>query len=128
MTTAYWCVLVASLMPLLWTAIAKFSGPGFDNRAPREFQARLSGFRARAHWAHQNSFEAFPPFAAAVIIAHLAQVAQGRIDLLALAWIGLRLVYGVLYILDWALLRSLVWTAALGCVIALFVSAALVQP
>jgi uncharacterized MAPEG superfamily protein len=124
MTTAYWCVLVASLLPLLWTAVAKFSGPGFNNRAPREFQARLTGFRARAHWAHQNSFEAFPPFAAAVIIAHLAGVAQERIDLLALAFIALRLVYGVLYLADQALLRSIAWTAALGCVIALFVSAA----
>jgi uncharacterized MAPEG superfamily protein len=124
MTTAYWCVLVASLMPLLWTAVAKFSGPGFNNRAPREFQARLTGFRARAHWAHQNSFEAFPPFAAAVIIAHLAGVAQERIDLLALAFIALRLVYGVLYLADQALLRSIAWTAAVGCVIALFVSAA----
>lgn len=124
MTTAYWCVLVASLMPLLWTAVAKFSGPGFNNRAPREFQARLTGFRARAHWAHQNSFEAFPPFAAAVIIAHLAGVAQERIDLLALAFIALRLVYGLLYLADQALLRSIAWTAAVGCVIALFVSAA----
>jgi uncharacterized MAPEG superfamily protein len=123
MTTAYWCVLVASLMPLLWTAVAKFSGPGFNNRAPREFQARLTGFRARAHWAHQNSFEAFPPFAAAVIIAHLAGVAQARIDLLALAFIALRLVYGLLYLADQALLRSIAWTAALGCVVALFVSA-----
>lgn len=124
MTTAYWCVLVASLMPLLWTAVAKFSGPGFNNHAPREFQARLTGFRARAHWAHQNSFEAFPPFAAAVIIAHLAGAAQERIDLLALAFIALRLVYGVLYLADQALLRSIAWTAAVGCVIALFVSAA----
>jgi uncharacterized MAPEG superfamily protein len=111
-------------MPLLWTAVAKFSGPGFNNRAPREFQARLTGFRARAHWAHQNSFEAFPAFAAAVIIAHLAGVAQERIDVLALAFIALRLVYGVLYLADQALLRSIAWTAALGCVVALFVSAA----
>ena len=36
----------------------------------------------------------------------------------------LRLVYGVLYITDRAKLRSVVWFAALGCVLGLFVSAA----
>lgn len=124
MTIAYWCVLAASVLPLVWTAVAKFSGPGFDNHAPRLFQARLEGFRARAHWAHQNSFEAFPPFAAAVIIAHLAGVAQDRIDALALAFIALRVVYGLLYLADWALLRSVAWTAAFVCVIKLYTSAA----
>lgn len=128
MTTAYWCVLIGGLMPLMWTATAKFAGGRkmsvAQNAAPREFLATVSGLQKRADWAQQNSFEAFPFFAAAVIIAHLAGGVQARIDLLAMAWVALRLAYGVCYLADWATLRSVVWTAAVGCVVALFFSAA----
>lgn len=124
MTIAYWCVLAAGLMPFLWTLIAKTTGERFDNRTPREWQARLSGMPARAHAAHLNSFEAFPLFAVAVVIAQQLQAPQATVDGLALAFIGLRLVYGVLYLANRHALRSLVWAAALGCVVALFVVAA----
>jgi uncharacterized MAPEG superfamily protein len=123
MTTADACVLAAALLPLLFTGIAKFAGRGFDNRAPREFQARLAGFPARAHWAHLNSIEAFAPFAAAVIIAQQLGAAQARVDLLALSFIGFRLAYGALYLANRATLRSLAWSGGLACVIALFFAA-----
>ncbi|MDZ4813939.1 MAG: MAPEG family protein [Pseudomonadota bacterium] len=120
MTIAYWCVLIAAFLPFVFTGVAKFSGKGFNNRTPRAFQDRLDGFRQRAHWAHLNSFEAFPPFAAAVIIAHQLQYAQGRIDQLAIAFIVLRLIYGALYIADQASLRSVVWLGAVVCWVAMF--------
>jgi uncharacterized MAPEG superfamily protein len=124
MTIAYWCVLAAALMPFLFTGIAKFSGPGFRNDTPRDFQARLTGMRQRAHWAHLNSFEAFPPFAAGVIIAHQLQATQGTVDALALGFVAARLVYGLLYMANQPTLRSIVWMVALGCTVALFVVAA----
>lgn len=124
MTTAYWCVLVAALLPILFTGIAKFSGPGFNNRRPRDFQAGLTGYRQRAHWAHLNSIEAFPPFAAAVIIAQQLSAPQARVDMLALAFIACRVVYGALYMANQATLRSIVWALGLACVIGLFLSAA----
>jgi uncharacterized MAPEG superfamily protein len=124
MTVAYWCVLAAALMPLVFTGIAKI-GPGrYDNRAPREFLGKLSGYRQRANWAQMNSLEAFPPFAAGVIIAHQVGAAQDQVDLLALAFIGLRLLYGAMYLLDWATLRSLVWMGGLACAVGEFVLAA----
>ena len=127
MTIAYWCVLIGAFMPLMWTATAKFGGGkkmAFgQNRAPREFLESVQGLQKRAHWAQQNSFEAFPAFAAAVIISHLAGGAQGTIDQLAMAWVAIRVAYGVCYLADWATLRSLVWMAGMGCVIALFVIA-----
>jgi uncharacterized MAPEG superfamily protein len=123
-TIAYWCVLAAALLPLLYTGIAKFSGPGFNNYKPRDFQASLSGYRQRAHWAHLNSLEAFPPFAAAVIIAEQLAAPQAWVDGLALAFIGCRLAYGALYIANQATWRSVVWAAGLGCVIGLFVVSA----
>lgn len=124
MPIAYWCVLAAAFMPLLYTAIAKFSGGGYNNRKVPEFQARLSGFRQRAHWAHTNSFEAFPPFAAGVIIAHQLGANADRIDQLAVAFIVLRLVYGGFYLADLHWQRSLAWAGAFGCTVALFAVAA----
>lgn len=121
MTIAYWCVLVGAFLPIIFTGLAKFSGPGFNNRDPRAFQSRLQGMRLRAHNAHLNGLEAFPPFAAAVIIAHQLGVAQSSVDMLALSWVGLRILYGVLYMLDLAVLRSLVWLAAVICWVTLFV-------
>lgn len=124
MTIAYWCVLAAALIPYLTVGFAK-SRRDFDNARPREWLARLEGWRARAHWAHQNAFEAFPPFAAAVIIAHLAGAPQSRVDALALVFVAARVAYSAFYILDRPALRTVVWTAGIGCVIGLFVAAAL---
>lgn len=123
MTTAFWCVLVAGLLPLAATAIAK-SKPGFDNHNPRTWLQSQEGFRQRANAAQMNSFEAFPLFAAAVIIAHLLQAPQARIDMLALIFVAARVAYIVCYVADWALVRSLCWTVALGCSVAIFVAAA----
>ncbi|MFZ5561957.1 MAG: MAPEG family protein [Pseudomonadota bacterium] len=126
MTTAYWCVLAAILLPYVWTGVAKFTS-GFrprDNHNPREYLEKLEGPAKRAHWAQLNTFESIPGFMAAVIIAHLARGPQGWIDALALTYIGLRLLYGILYITDRAALRSLVWGAGLACVAGLFIVAA----
>jgi uncharacterized MAPEG superfamily protein len=124
MTLAYWCVLSAALLPYLFTGIAKSAG-GYDNRDPRAWLAAREGRHARAHAAQLNGFETFPAFAAAVIIAHLAGgAAQATLDGLAIAYLLLRIAYGVAYLFDRDLLRSLLWTAAQGCVIALFVTAA----
>lgn len=128
MTIALWCILIAALLPIVFTAVAKYgheAGIHRLNRQPRVFQAELTGFRARAHWAHLNSIEAFPPFAVAVLVAQWVHAPQGRIDLLAVLFIVLRLIYGAFYLSDRALLRSLTWFLGLACVIGLFVVAGL---
>ena len=124
MTLAFWCVLAAALLPYAFTGLAKFSGPRYDNHAPRDFLEQLHGWRKRAHWAQLNSFEAFAPFAAGVIVAQLSGAPQARIDTLAVAFIALRVVYGALYVLDRAMLRSLAWALAFACTIALYLTAA----
>ncbi|MBX6421237.1 MAG: MAPEG family protein [Nevskia sp.] len=126
MTTAFWCVLIAALLPYLGTIAAKAGGrmPVKDNARPREWLEQLQGWPKRAHWYQLNSFEAFPAFAAAVIVATLAHVPQGRIDQLAVAFVVLRLVHFVCYLADWATLRSLVWFGGIACVVWLFVAGA----
>ena len=34
MQIAYWCVLIAAMLPYVWVIVAK-AGPAYDNRAPR---------------------------------------------------------------------------------------------
>ena len=128
MTLAYWMVLAAALLPYLGTTYAKFAEGGgrtYDNHAPRAQLETLPPRRRRAHWAQLNGVEAFPAFAAAVIIAHLAGAPQGRIDLLACGFVAARLAYTFCYIHDKATARSLVWAVGLVCVIGLFGAAAL---
>jgi uncharacterized MAPEG superfamily protein len=125
MTVAFWCVLIVILLPLVCTYIAKFSSGKFSGRQnhdPRDFLDRLEGFPRRAHNAQLNSFEAIPGFAAAVIIAHIAGVAQlVTIDVLAVLFVTTRLLYIIFYLADWAALRSLAWLAGLALVVSLFV-------
>lgn len=124
MTLAYWMVLVCAILPYLTVAVAK-ARPDYDNAAPRAQLEAAQGPRLRAWWAHLNHFEAFPPFAAGVIIAHLAQGRQDWIDVLAVAFVALRVLYSILYVADRPTARSLVWIAGLGCTVGLFVVAAL---
>ena len=123
MTVAFWCVLIAALLPYLGTLSAKIGGRMAPqaNHNPREFLDGLKGWPKRAHWYQLNSFEAFPPFAAAVIVATLARAPQGRIDALAVAFIVLRLLHYICYVSDRATLRSLVWAGGAVCTVWLFV-------
>jgi uncharacterized MAPEG superfamily protein len=124
MTIAYWCVLVAGLLPYVATAFAKIGGERYTNRYPRAWLDKQQGFRARANSAQANGFEAFPLFAAAVVVAHLAHAPQGRIDLLALIFIVARVAYTLCYLVDWHWARSSVWLIGLLATLGLFIAAA----
>ena len=123
---AHWCVLVAALLPIVCAGIAKsgaFGKPrrdgGFDNGNPRAWLAEQAGWRARANAAQANSFEALPFFIGAVVMAQQLSAPQGRIDALALAFVGLRLAYIGSYVGGWASARSLLWVLALAVNIAI---------
>ena len=118
-TIAYWCVLAAALLPIVCAGIAKYGvlrippeQGGFDNRNPRAWLARQTDWRARANAAQANTFEAIPFFFAAVVIAHNLQASQGRLDLLALTFVMLRMAYIAMYVADLAAVRSAVWALA----------------
>jgi uncharacterized MAPEG superfamily protein len=124
MTTAFWCVLVAALLPYLATMIAKAGGERFSNRYPRRWLEQQQGFRARANAAQANGFEAFPFFAAAVIVANLTQAPQQRVDILALIFVAARVAYLVCYLADWHWTRSLVWLIGFLACLTIFVTGA----
>jgi uncharacterized MAPEG superfamily protein len=68
MTIAFWCVFVAVRLPYVPLGL---SARLLDPKLPRKNVPNLEGLPARAYGAHLNAFEAFPPFAAAVIISHI---------------------------------------------------------
>lgn len=123
MTIAFWCVLVAAFLPFPCTLAAKWSRK-FDNHHPRDYLERTEGWRRRAHAAQLNGFEAFPAFAAAVIVNRIVLGPNAWADTLAIAFIVFRAAYSLLYVADLAPLRSLAWFGGAGCCIALFVLAA----
>jgi len=121
MTIAFWCVLLAALLPYLGTIIAKASGERYNNRDPRAWLDRQTGLSRRADNAQKNGFEAFPFFAAAVIVAHLTQAPQERVDIVAIIFIVARVCYFVCYLADWQAARSLVWMVGFVACLTIFV-------
>lgn len=126
MTIAYWCILIAAALPYLWAVIAKGAAPGYNNKDPRGWIAKQDSYKVRnAYSAHLNAFEAFPAFAAAVLMAQFTQVDPQRVAWLAMVFIAFRILHGVFYITVQQALRSLCWLGGYACVIALMASAAL---
>lgn len=123
MHTALICLLIAGLLPYAWGSLSKVAGTRYDNADVRGWQSRLTGLPQRAYAAHLNSFEAFPLFAAAVIAALLTGANLERLAQLSIAYVCLRVLYGLVYLANLASIRSLVWFAALICNIVIFASA-----
>ncbi|MBU0746817.1 MAG: MAPEG family protein [Gammaproteobacteria bacterium] len=118
-TVAYWCVLIAALLPIVCAWLAKsgsFGKPrkngGFDNHNPRAWMAQQTDWHARANAAQANSFEALPFFIGAVIIAHLLGAGQTLLDILAFLYVMLRIFYIMMYVSDMPTARSALWAGA----------------
>ena len=125
MSIPFWCVFISAL--LIYVAkipVAKAMNEqgGYNNHLPRQQQAQLTGFGARALAAHQNSFEAFLLFAVGVLMAHTTQTAGWLIDALAIIFVITRVVYLLCYWVDLAWQRSLVWFVGLVCSLLLMIS------
>jgi len=121
MTLAFWCVLVAGLLPFAAITLAKWDKSYLgNNRQPREWEAKLTGKSSRAHAAHLNSFEAFPLFAAGVLIAAFCAVPLALVNGVAVAFVVARVVYIWCYLSDRASLRSIVWMIGMALSVALF--------
>jgi uncharacterized MAPEG superfamily protein len=108
-------------VPRVFVLRAQIAQPGgLDNRYPRDQQTRLEGLPRRANAAHSNTFEAFAPFAAAVIIAHLAGANAHWSAILSVAFVVLRCIYVAAYLGDRSSLRSVVWILGLATTWLLF--------
>ena len=121
-----WPIFVAAILPFVFTGVAKLGAFGrADNHQTRAWQATLTGYRQRAHWAHQNSFEALPIFAAAAILAGAHAPHDPALPYVCWGFIAARVGYGYLYITDRATARSVVWSLGMGACAYLFIRAGL---
>jgi len=123
MTIAFWCIFIAGVLPYLCAGMAKWGFQNFDNHNPRQWLASQTGFRARANAAQHNSFEAFPFFAVAVIVASIIGVNLEIIDVIAIIFIFARIGFIACYLLDKATLRTIFWTVGIFSIFALFILA-----
>lgn len=114
-------ILAACLLPYAFTMIAKLSG-GFtlrDNQNPREFLAKSTGLAARANAVQQNSFESLPLFLTSVLMAEYLVTPAVITYYLSIAYLVLRLLYGLAYLTNLATLRSILWLLSMACPILL---------
>jgi uncharacterized MAPEG superfamily protein len=124
MTLALWCVLFAGLLPILCAGAAKWGAADFDNARPRDWLNAVEGWRKRMNAAQQNGWEAFPLFAAAVLVAETQGGPREAVDGLALLWVAFRLAYVWAYAADRPALRSGFFSLALLSAVAIFTSPA----
>ena len=127
LSIAYWCVLIAALLPFVCAYLAKsrgfgkaVAGGGYDNHEPRAWLARQTGWQARANAAQANSFEALPLFIGAVIIGHQLGASQVVLDVLAVLFVTLRVMFIAAYVAWFSVLRSALWGLAMLANIGIF--------
>ena len=121
MTVAEWCIFASLMLSLLSIASVKWLRFGrFDNSKPRDPAFYEDPIATRALGAHQNGIEAFPFFAAAVLLAEFRACPQNLINELAILFVIVRIAYVFTYIGNRPTLRSILWSIGFAINIAIF--------
>jgi len=121
MTVAEYCIFGAvalyllSIVPIKWLGFRQY-----DNSKPRDGAFYQDAIRARALGAHQNGIEAFPFFAAAVLLAEFREAPQNLINELAVLFLIVRIAYVLTYVGNRPSLRSILWSVGFLINIAIF--------
>lgn len=109
--TLLYCTVIAAVLiyvPFLVVVWGRIQA-GYDMAAPRALFDKLPAYAKRATWAHQNSFESFPLFAAGALMAFVTQVESPWASIAAIVYVVARFLFSVFYILNLPLLRSLMF-------------------
>ena len=110
MTIAEIAVFAAVILYLLTVAPVKALGHRtFDNANPRDPAFYKPGIASRALGAHINGIETFPFFAVAVLFAEFRAQSQFLVDVLAVGFVLVRLVFVAAYLTNWPTTRTLLW-------------------
>jgi uncharacterized MAPEG superfamily protein len=124
MILAHWILFVGAMMPYGIVAIAKWSRD-YDNSDPRNPANFAEPVRQRAYAAHNNAFEAFPFFAAGVLLATIRGADSGTVNAAACVWLAARLIYFGSYLTERPALRSAAWFVASFATITIYLTALL---
>ena len=121
MTVAELCIFgVVAIYLLTIVPVKWFSSRKYDNARPRDPAFYEDALRARALGAHQNGIEAFPFFAAAVLLAEYRNAPQYLINELAVLFVIVRVAYVLTYVGNRPRLRSILWNIGFAINIAIF--------
>jgi uncharacterized MAPEG superfamily protein len=121
MTIAEWCLFASVILYLLTIVPVKWISAGqYDNAKPRDPTSYDDGLRERAMGAHQNGLEAFPFFAAAVLLAEFRTAPQNLINELSVLFLIVRTAYVLTYVGNRPSLRSILWTLGFLITVAIF--------
>lgn len=106
-------LFIATLLPIVAKgpvayAMQKQFGR-YDNRHPREQQASLEGFGARAKAAHYNSYEALMMFSPGVLALVALDAATAMAQYCAIGFTFCRIMYLLMYWFNKDFLRSTFW-------------------
>lgn len=129
MAAELWILLWAALLGFVHILLAAFAWTGEVglkyNAGPRDEEKPTHGrLTGRLQRAQKNFFETFPLFAAAVLVAAVADRTGGAAALGAMLYLAARVVYLPLYALGVPMLRSLVWVAAVVGIALVWLAAA----
>jgi len=120
---AWTALLTASLWVVYIAAQVMTNGflaaPNYVDPKPRPVPL----WGERANRAHLNAVEAFAPFAALVLILHVAGKADGATVFWAASFFWLRLAHAVVYWFGFPFIRTIVFTLGWIAVVALFIQA-----
>src|SRR5450755_4276074 len=121
MTVAEWCVFAVVALYLFTIVPVKWIGARqYDNALPRDPAFYQDAIRARALGAHQNGIEAFPFFAAAVLLAEFRSAPQNLVNELSVLFLIVRIAYVLTYIGNRPSLRSILWALGFLITVAIF--------
>ena len=121
MTVAEFCIFGVVAIYLLTIVPVKWIGSRqYDNSKPRDPAFYEGALRARALGAHQNGIEAFPFFAAAVLLAEFRGAPQYLINELAVLFVIVRVAYVLTYVGNRPRLRSILWNIGFVINVAIF--------
>ena len=121
MTVAEFCVFgvvalyLLTIVPVKWLSYSKY-----DNARPRDPAFYEDAIRARALGAHLNGIEAFPFFAAAVLLAEFRASPQNLVNELAVLFLIVRIAYVLTYLGDRPTLRTILWNIGFAINLGIF--------
>jgi len=95
---------------------------GYDNSDPRKQRENLKGWPRRALSSYQSANEMFGPFAIGILMGSILGVPYIIISKLSIAFVALRMIHGLVYLLDMHPIRDVIWWSSFFAVISLYLS------
>lgn len=124
MTIAELCLFASVVLYLLTIAPVRWisAGPHDEStgQQPNGATSYEGGLRERALGAHQSGIEAFPFFAAAVLLAEFRAAPQNLINELSVLFLIVRTAHVLTYVGDRPSLRAILWGLGFLISVAIF--------